>query len=404
MGEAPEVGFMSCVTMRSASVAVLMFGAGFGCVEKRKPAATPVQSTWEQPVSTPIAESPEPAGGVREGILAPANVRGGEGETSHDGLSPPPSLSPSDSSVGEAEGERGRVGEGEHDPIAVVNGEVIDRSRFVDLLIETQGLRLLEEMILLKTAERRSAEMGIRVGDADMAAAHEDALRRLWAPVGGEDAPFDRDRAEQLLAEFLEAKNLSRREWDVRMTQRAYVKKIAEAEVAQMKVTEDMLRQEHARTYGEKIQIRHIQLSSQAAVHRARALLKEKDFELVARQASENQVTAGNGGLLPPFTRNDEAVTPLIRETAFALAAEEVSEPVYENGWYHILRVERRFPPSGVAFENADHAALRTSLLDRLARQEQERLEAELFQSAAVDVREPALGRQFDAKYRQGKP
>ena len=174
---------------------------------------------------------------------------------------------------------------------------------------------------------------------------------------------LDPREAQRLLDDFLAAKNVSRSEWDSRMEQKAYLRKIAEAEVAKTTITDDMLRNEYEQDYGEKVQIRHIQVGSLAAAARVRALLAaNKDFELVARQMSENQLTSAQGGLARPFTRNDPGVTPLLREAAFKLKTGEISEAIRDGNVYHIIRVERRFPASDVGFDNADRDELRRKL------------------------------------------
>ncbi len=288
-----------------------------------------------------------------------------------------------------------------NDVLALVNGEPIYRSTLLDLLVECHGEKMLEALILLTAARQKAASMSVTVGPADIQAAHEDALRRLATPfINPDQPPLDRATAERLLREFLTAKNISPREWDIRMEQRAIIARIAAAEVARTPITEEMLRSRFEQDYGEKVQIRHIQLSSLAQVTRARALLADKDFELVARQMSENELTASQGGLIPPFTRNDTAVPPLIRETAFSLQVGEVSTAIQELGHYQLIKLERRFPADGVSFDKADKAQLRARVVDRLARQRAEDLEGELFRDAAVDVRDAKLGAQFREKNR----
>jgi len=338
-----------------------------GCATRDEPVGRPIETVWERPPQAQPA--PEPISAVSPAGSEPADTQ--------------PALDPVD-------------------VIAVVNGTPIRRSTLTQQLIESHGLSLLEQHILLIAARQRAAELGLQVRPADIAAAHEDALRRMTTPVGSlEEAPLDRPTAERLLNEFLIAKNVSRSEWDRRMEQQAYLRKIAEAEVAKLEITPEMLKEEHDRIYGERVQIRHIQLSSLEAVARARALLAgNKDFELVARQMSENQITAARGGLMPPFSRNDPAVTPLIREAAFSLDVGQVSTAISEGNWYHLIKVERKFPASGVGIENVDKAALEAKLRERLIRQRQDTLDAELFRSATVDVKDPQLSRQFRERHR----
>lgn len=348
-----------------------------GCTQQTQSAGTPLDRVWESPAGE-SATPPKSGSPAR-----PAT----------------PQESPTQASSRPA--SQPSAGVSPEDVLAVVNGEPISRSRVVGLLMECHGLDMMECLVLLTAARQKAADMSLNVAPADIKAAHEDALRQMATPLVGVDkAPLDRAATERLLRDFLAAKNISQRQWNLRMEQRAYIAKIAAAEVAKTDITEAMLRARYEQDYGEKVQVRHIQLSSLAQVTRARALLAEKDFELVARQMSENEFTASQGGLLPPFTRNDPAVPPLLRETAFGLKVGDVSTAIHEQNQYHLIKLERRFPASAVGFENVDKDKLRASVLDRLTRQRMQDLEAELFRSAAVDIRDAKLSRQFRDKRR----
>ncbi len=351
------------------SIAVLT-----GCATEPKSTGTPIETVWESPATKP---APAPPAAAAE---QPASASQPASETAAPAFADPAEV------------------------IARVNGRAIARGELAEMLIDSHGLSVLEQLVLLTAARQRAAEMSLTVSAADITAAQDDALRRLASPVGNPDEqPLDRQVAERLLDELLVAKNVSRSEWDRRMEQQAYLRKIAAAEVEKMTVTPEMLKQEYALAYGERVQIRHIQVSSLDAVRRVRDQLEaRKDFELVARESSENQITAARGGLMPPFTHNDQAVTPLIREAAFSLTVGQVSPAINEGNWYHIIRLERRFPASEVGFENVDQNALRRRLLDRLIQQRQTTLEAELFSAAVVDITDRELRRQF--RLRHEKP
>lgn len=358
-----------------------------GCSTTRGPQPTPVDRAWEAPAGEP-GPSPRPE---------PAADRAASGGTRAHGQDTDPAARPEGAKKNpkEPQGESGPI-------LAYVNGAPITQSRMINLLFECHGLAMLEQLVLLRAARQRAEDLGLIVGAEQIAQAHEDALRRLATPIGEASADrLDRDAAEKLLAEFLAAKNISRREWDLRMEQRAYLRAIAEAEVQARPISDKMLREQYARTYGEKVQVRHIQLSSLAAVTRARALLTEgRSFELVARQVSENALTAARGGLMPPFTRSDPSVPPLFREAAFTLEPGRVSSAVYEQGWYHLLKLERRFAARDVPFAQVDPDELKQQIKERLIARRQDELEQSLFDNAAVDIRQPKLRADFQAKHR----
>lgn len=358
-----------------AGLCACLSGLPPGCTDDRGTTASPIERAWESP----------------GGRNSPA---GSDSETRQ--------ASPARSSTPAASQPERAVSP--DDVLALVNGAPIRRSAVIALLMESHGLSTLESLILLTAARQKAAAMALTVTQADIKEAHEDALRRLAAPIVGTDRPpLDRAAAENLLREFLTAKNISIREWELRMEQRAFIAKIAAADVARTSVTEEQLRLQFEQDYGEKVQIRHIQLASLAEVTRAKALLSEKGFEVVAREMSNNELTASQGGLMPPFTRNDPAVAPLLREAAFTLKAGEVSTAIQEQNRYQIIKVERHFPAGKTSFAGADKAKLRARVIDQLKRQRMEDLENELFNSAVVDVRDPDLSTRFRNKHRQRK-
>jgi len=339
----------------------------WGCAEGQKPQGTPIERAWESPET--VSKSP-----------------------GHESKEPPAATTPPAERKPPAPG----------DVIATVNGAPIARSEMIELLIESQGLRVLESLILLEAAQQKAAKLSLTVTRADIDAAHADALQRLATPVIDPQAkPLDKIFAERLLEQFLSAKNISPTEWRLRIKQRAYLHKIAETEVGQMKITEDMLRREFELTQGEQVQIRHIQLASAADVKRIRALLDSgENFEIVAHKYSLNQFTAAHGGLTPPFTRNDPSIIPLVSETAFAMKVGEISSALQDGETYHIIKLERKIQGTGGRFENADRQKLKQGFVDRLVEQRQLDLEAELFQAARIEIRNQTLNRQFRDKYR----
>src|SRR5690606_28684040 len=166
-------GFLMMRTLTLVAAAALIVP---GCATRDEPVGRPIETVWERPPQAQPA--PEPISAVSPAGSEPADTQ--------------PALDPVD-------------------VIAVVNGTPIRRSTLTQQLIESHGLSLLEQHILLIAARQRAAELGLQVRPADIAAAHEDALRRMTTPVGSlEEAPLDRPTAERLLNECLIAKTVSR--------------------------------------------------------------------------------------------------------------------------------------------------------------------------------------------------
>ncbi|MBN1488422.1 MAG: peptidylprolyl isomerase [Phycisphaerae bacterium] len=349
-----------------ATMAVALVAAA-GCAQPDRRPAEPVAAAWEAP--PPVAPAPHAEPAAPEPTTQPREM-------------PTPARPVADTTV------------------ARVNGEPILRSALIDALVEAQGLNMLEKLVVSAVLRQEAARHGITVTDADIEAEHRDALRRIAAPLAfgpdeQEAEAFDAEAAETLLDEFLTAKNISRTEFHIRMQQNAYLRKLAAREIT---TTESQLADEYERAYGEKVQVRCIQMGSPDAVKRVRAALAEgKDFEVVAQQMSENRYIASRGGLLPPFTRYDD-VPKLLRDAAFALEPGQVSSTIHENNAFYILRVERRFAPSQVGIANV-RDELEKRLTDRMIRQRMDALSGELFSAATIDIRDTELRKGFRKRY-----
>lgn len=282
-------------------------------------------------------------------------------------------------------------------PIATINGKPIARHRVVDLLLRSHGVGLLEQLIALETAQALAAEKGLDVGAARFDREYARSLRRLVDPLSSiTSGPFDREQAERLLDVILADRNMSRDEFIIVVRRNAYLRAIVES---QQVVTERQLRAEYERAFGERVQVRHIQLASPAEVSRVRDRLDAGgDFGELAGLYSGNVASARVGGLLEPFPANDDEVPELLREVAFSLEPGVVSSAVRIGSWYHLLELERR-----IASEDRDFAQVRP-LLQRRVRERRadpamERLYERLFREASIEIHDPVLGEAFERKH-----
>lgn len=369
----PRLGPSFCVLL--ISILVLTTGCTGNEKEPRPVSVSDIWDTPAEPARRPDSE------GAADATAARTNEPDSAGVTHNPSQAPEPATFDSTS----------------NDPIAVVNGTPIDRHEFIDSLLQAHGLQLLERRIMLVAAHQRLAEMSLTLTRDDIAREHERALQRLATPIADPDAPpLPEDEARRLRDQFLEAKNISRLEWDWRIEQLACLRKIAEKEVAESPMDEDDLKNEYELLYGERVQIRHIQVGSLGSATRVRALLAAgRSFADVAREMSDNPLTAPQGGLVRPFTRKDPALSPLMSDAAFALGVGDISEPIRDGNVYHIIRLERRDPARGPGFTRADRDELRRNRQRRLVDQRQDALETELFRSAVVDIKHEELARQF---------
>lgn len=284
-------------------------------------------------------------------------------------------------------------------PICVTaNGQPISSARLVTLLVEGYGLDTLELLIRHEAAMQALRENGLRLTPDDIDAEYERALREIARPTAtvADNEAFNRDEAEALLTEVLRRNNVPRTHFMLKVEHDAALRRLAEKQIV---VRDDMLPGEYKRLYGERLQVRHIQLNDLREVRQAQSRLAAgEDFAAVARALSHNPLTAADGGLLPPFSPADESVPPLLVETARQLDPGQVSNPIYIDGLYHLIRLERRIPPSDVPLDQV-RDRLRESLRNRLITERMQELAAEIFDHATLRWYDERLRRRFAERY-----
>lgn len=280
--------------------------------------------------------------------------------------------------------------------IATVNGRSISRQRLDKLLMLSRGPEVLEQLIGLEAANMAADARGLTVTQDDVDREYDRALRRLVDPLSSiTPDSFDRGRAEELLRTVLAERKVSHEEFRLVMKRNAYLRKIVASETT---FTTDQLRREFDRLYGNRALVRHIQLASLGEVDRVNtAMAAGKGFGELARRFSANTASAGQGGLLDPFSAEDDSLPRVFRNVAFSLAPDAVSSPVRVGEWYHLIKLERIVPPEDVQFEQE-----RDDLVRRLRDRDSERAMFEAFENlfleASIEIHDPALRAAFDRK------
>ena len=72
----------------------------------------------------------------------------------------------------------------ERPPIVEVNGTRLSRAQFVDVLVQSHGLELVESVIVREAARQLAEERGIEVTRDDIHQARDAAIVRLAGPAG----------------------------------------------------------------------------------------------------------------------------------------------------------------------------------------------------------------------------
>jgi peptidyl-prolyl cis-trans isomerase C len=284
------------------------------------------------------------------------------------------------------------------DALAIVNGRPISQKKINELLMEAYGLRMLQQVIALDLARQETHRRGLEVTADDVQAQYRQALKELAPRSDTPGAELGDAELEKVLDRMLREKCLTRPEFMLAMERNAHLRKAAEST---FEVSEATLREEFARTYGAKVEVRHIAVAANdtRTLHEVIDRLgKGDDFATVARDLSANRQTGAEGGLLPAFTFTErESVVPAtLREVAFQLAPGEVSSPTLVGEMIHILKLERRIPPENVRFEDV-RDKVEATLRERVVRQKMGELMDKIFREAEIRILDRRLKREFDA-------
>jgi hypothetical protein len=364
----------STITRNVATTCGVILVVLAGCAPKNKPPGPTVAQAWENPAG-PHSEEPPAATGPRLDTGSGLDAEPIDSDR-QDALGPAP----------EAAGQ----------PIASVNGRAISRQRATDILIDAYGRDVVELLIRLELSRQLAASRGGVATLPEVRDEYDEALRRISSPVlGSEETDFDRAAAERLLDAMLLRNGISKTQFMLKIEQDANLRKAAEQDVV---VDDSQLTAEHDRAYGERVQVRHMQLNTLSEVAEVREQLDAGvDFELLVRKYSRNQITAAAGGLLPPFSRHDD-VPPLLRQAAFSLQEGQISDTFFEDNTYQIIRLERRFPPTEISVDLV-REELRSRLRRRLVEDRMRQLAADLFDNADIEIADLTLLRQLQEQY-----
>lgn len=300
--------------------------------------------------------------------------------------------------------------------IASVNGASISRESFVQLLLKSHGVGILEQWIGLEAVRQYAESRGIVVTERDVRGERERALRKLSSTGTGSGTPLatsstnaarsdsgpansnsaDSDSAERSLEAAMAARNVSPEELDLILRRNACLRKCVEADLA---VSEMELHEEMDRVYGQRVEVRHIQLATPGEVDRVlERWVAGAAFEDLARTHSANEASAARGGLLEPFSRGSEEVPPLLRQTAFAMEPGAVSPAIRVGPWYHLLRLERRIPA-----ESRDLGSVRAELERQVRERRTEAgmfaLYEKLFRAATIEIPDADLRAAFSKRH-----
>lgn len=281
------------------------------------------------------------------------------------------------------------------DAIAIVNGKPIGKSEMIKILMDIRGVEVLQQMILLETARQATAAKKMKVTPGDIEREFQESLDRIAADanITGEDAtPENKLKA---LETMLTNKRLSMSEYRLAIERNAHLRKLVESD---LKITDETLRAEFGRVYGEKRVIRHIQIpvgDDRLLNEALNQLQAGAEFSEVARRLSKNPETAPRGGEMEPFAFDDAQIPAGMREQTFLMKPGEVSVPIRTDEMFHIIRLERIVEPESAKFEDV-REIIERSIRTRAMAEQMRKLANEQFSTAKVKVLDAELKTRYE--------
>ena len=220
--------------------------------------------------------------------------------------------------------------------VAKAGDTEITRGQINEMLFDSFALRILQQEIFLTLVRQRAESEGLQIGPGELAQAKNLALARLL-PQGTPEQRL------QALSQVLAQQRVSPLEYNMSIERGLYLRRLGERD---LKVTEEDLEKAFRFKYGERVSVRHIQTRRLQDVEEARSRLDGgEEFAKVAAAVSENRRTAANGGFLPEFARDTEAIPEEFREVAFKLEPGELSGTIRVKEFFHIIKLEKHIAP-----------------------------------------------------------
>jgi len=229
--------------------------------------------------------------------------------------------------------------------MATVNGTPVYMDELTEVLVAGYGMPVAQQLIANELVRQEVARQKVVVTDADVAAEHDATLEGMFGTVS------DPNQRHRLLEEMLRRNNVSRGQWELTMRRNAALAALAERRVI---VDANDLRDEFARQYGQKRQVRDIQTASLADAQKVlRDLAAGADFKALVTKYSIGTIgSPDEPGLLPPFAAGTPGMPPAVRQAAFAMRkVGEVSDPIQVGTAFHVVQLAAIVEPQDANFE-----------------------------------------------------
>ena len=233
--------------------------------------------------------------------------------------------------VGADEEKLPQVGPPQHDVMALVNGQDINRRQLIDACVKRFGEDVLESLVNKRLIQNHCAKRQVTVTNEEIAAEIDRMAKR-----------FQLGR-EQWLELLEKERGVSAQEYarDIVWPTLA-LRKLADK---QMQVSPEEIAKAYEQEFGPMVRTRLIAVSDEKKAHDLHAHLTahSDEFPRVAIEQSEDVNSASVGGLIQPIRKHmgDKS----IEDQAFALQPGQLSAVIPVSGQFVILKCEEHINP-----------------------------------------------------------
>lgn len=271
-------------------------------------------------------------------------------------------------------------------PPALVNGEAVEWAELRDLLAETAGGAILEEVVIDRLLRRRLKREDMKLTQEKVDAELEQLLTILHE---------DRDRAVLALEGLRESRSLGDRRFKMLLERNAMLRMLI---ADQVEVTESMVVAEYNLRYGPKYRIRLITTANMTQAQRALDEIRSGlPFSEAAALYSTDGASANRGGLIDAVSPFDATYPLALRRLLGDLEEGEASPIFAVDASFAMVQLVKAMKASDVPLsqvraqmERAARVAHERLLMENLAR--------DLLRQAETVVLDPALSASWKAR------
>jgi foldase protein PrsA len=224
--------------------------------------------------------------------------------------------------------------------VATVNGQAIEQGDLYEEMVKASGAETLDTMITNEIIKQELEKAAIKVTQKEL-----DAEMAVYEKAYG---------SQEELASAVEATGMTMDDLAADLETQLKIKKLLglEIEITDEEINTYFEENKESLAQPAQVEASHILVETKEKAEEVAVKLADGgDFAELAKEYSTDKATAENGGELGTFGTGEMA--PEFEEAAFALAVDEISEPVETEYGFHIIKVTDKTEAQEATLENS---------------------------------------------------